>query len=229
MKTNLLALVLGLFASTALGAEGMDRIIYRHVPAEEVDRSKAPFASHPHTLYRFGPSKGRTEHRDPETGIELLLVYAGPDLWMANLADNRGLHIIDGGPTFFFHAPIAPMLKGQHPKGHPLGELEFGNEMTFLREHHASVKGQSQFLVIYTVQMQGLTVELELKRADRKPSRIRILSQGKIDLNVEYLDYSLDLPPDEKLFTKPAGIEFKEASPPGAGGKDPAKPASGER
>src|SRR4029077_12554627 len=65
------------------------------------------FAAMPKYLYRIGSGKERTEEAlDAANGIHAIDVVDEPNLWMANLYDQTGKHIVDPGPTFFVKVPI---------------------------------------------------------------------------------------------------------------------------
>ncbi len=88
------------------------------------------FATKPKGVYRIGSDRLRTEEAaDPSNGIHGLIVVSEPNIWMANLYDGTGKHIVDPGPTYFGKAPLfGELLPGK------LASLELGCEAAFMAE-----------------------------------------------------------------------------------------------
>ncbi len=65
------------------------------------------FAAKPRSLYRVGDDKMRIEEAsDPANGIHGVVVIAEPNIWMANLYDGTGKHLVDPGPSLLTEAPV---------------------------------------------------------------------------------------------------------------------------
>jgi hypothetical protein len=59
------------------------------------------FGAKPKTLYIASDGYSRTEEEpDPEQGVHGLIIVSEPDVWMINLFDHTGRHIVDPGPTY---------------------------------------------------------------------------------------------------------------------------------
>jgi hypothetical protein len=92
------------------------------------------FGAKPKTLYIASDGYSRTEEEpDPEQGVHGLIVVSEPDVWMINLFDHTGRHIVDPGPTYIVHHNI---LEQEAPK--EFATLEFGKEVAFFRNHKAT-------------------------------------------------------------------------------------------
>lgn len=64
------------------------------------------FNAQPKSFYRIGSDKMRVDEAlDLANGIHGVMVTAEPNIWMANLYDHTGKHVVDPGPTFFAKAP----------------------------------------------------------------------------------------------------------------------------
>src|ERR1051326_8818444 len=82
------------------------------------------FITKPKTLYRLGNKYGRVEEAvDPERNLHLLFVVSEPDVWVVNLADRSGHHMVDSGPSLNLRAPTLQAIKSDH-----WNEFEFGCE-----------------------------------------------------------------------------------------------------
>lgn len=177
------------------------------IPAES-------FAAQPRSLYRIGSDKLRMEEAaDPANGIHGIIVVAEPNIWMANLYDNTGKHMVDPGPTFFAEAPV---LGGQ---GIPskLAALQFGCEAEFIAANAPSrvrteQVGNAHFDV-YRVEDGADAVEILERQGTNTPAFTRYYRGGKIALVLRYDLYSTGLPNDPNLFVPPSGVRYAGAAP----------------
>jgi hypothetical protein len=96
-----------------------------HIVVTDVDPSIPPtaFGAQPKSYYRLGSGKARTEEAlDAANGIHELLVVNSPNVWMANLYDNTGTHIVDPNPPTITQMPVFSDFMAS-PK---FSTLEFG-------------------------------------------------------------------------------------------------------
>lgn len=169
------------------------------------------FAAQPKSLYRIGSDKLRIEEApDPANGIHGIVVVAEPNIWMANLYDNTGKHIVDQGPTFFARAPVFG-IQGLAPK---LASLEFGCEANFLVENaptpaRSEQIGKSRFEV-YRVEDAQDAVEILKQSGSSTPAFARYYHQGKLAMALRYDLYSTGLANDPELFVPPSGVRYAE-------------------
>ena len=212
----------GLFVVLTLALAGSPSAAEVCAPAtltKVVTRSVGPdiapgtFRAAPVTLFRQGDRFVRIEEApDPTTGAHLLSVVAEPDIWMVNLADRTGRHIVDPGPSLIARAPIVAG-QGVPPE---FVELEFGCEAAFaerrgydagtrqvggtLARIRALVIGSHRLEVLLSP--QGVPAEVAYYRGDRTILVIR------------YDVYQTRLPDAPELFRRPEGITYETAPAP---------------
>src|SRR6266404_674209 len=86
-------------------------------PAQEY----GSFAAQPKIIWRVGVKYARiAEAPDFENHVHSLTIINEPDVWMINLTDKSGKHIVDSGPTMEVHLPIFQMPSGTKTKLHEL-------------------------------------------------------------------------------------------------------------
>jgi len=95
--------------------------------------------------------------------------------------------------------------------------LEFGNEGTFFRSHHATPpKAQSldgQQSDVSEFKYDGYRVLLFVRRDTHTPFHLVVTKNGKPDFAIRYLSYKTSIPFDASLFKPPAGITITETTP----------------
>jgi hypothetical protein len=173
------------------------------------------FSALPKTIYRAGPHYARLEDPpDARQGIQKLTIIAEPDAYSVNLIDKKGTHAIDQGNTNDLHLPIVLPFDPKHQLG-KLDRLEFGDEEDFFKEAGATPEAGP------TVNAKP-TDALRLKLPTG--SALLVMRAGTHDpvflswqtkdgtYKYEYIEYK-DMPFDPSLFTKPAGITYKEMPP----------------
>jgi hypothetical protein len=184
----------------------MQRITLRYV-ADDIDPDS--FAAQPRTCYRAGNLFGRIEEApDKKLGLHGLIVIKCPDVWMVNLIDNSGKHIIDRSPPSTVHLPII----SSGPKLYKT--LEFGRELEFFRSNGATPNAgpviDKQKTTAYKYGDDLVETELLVDDKD-KPLRLIITSpNGKRTL--EYLAYET-VPFSAQKFERPDNIAFAEIDP----------------
>jgi hypothetical protein len=174
--------------------------------------SAGSFEAQPRSIYRFGPDKLRIEEApDPANAIHGLIVNAEPDIWMVNLFDGSGKHIVDPGPTFNVVAPVFG-IEGIAPG---LLALEFGCEAEYIAANapapvRSEQVGASRYQVYRVAEGTDAVEILELS-GSAAPSFARLYHRGRLALALRYDLFTPGLPMDPKLFVRPSGVRFTEA------------------
>jgi hypothetical protein len=172
----------------------------------------ASFGAQPRVMYRIGSDRVRIEEApDVPNGIHGIVVMAEPNIWMANLYDRTGKHIVDPGPTFYAKAPIFYGTPGLSSK---LTDLEFGCEADFIAAN-ASTPVRSEQIAgsrfdVYRVDGGTDAVEILERSGTSVPSFVRYYQQGKLVEAIRYDLYVTGLPNDPALFVPPAGVQYSE-------------------
>jgi hypothetical protein len=184
-----------------------------HVVVADVtpDVPRTSFAARPKEFYRIGSDRLRIEEAsDPANGIHGLIVVSEPNIWMVNLSDRTGKHIVDPGPTYFAKAPVfGTPLPGK------LAGLEFGCEPAFIADFAPNPVRHEQVADarydVYAVADGTSSVELLTLPRTRTPSMARYFRNGKLQVALRYDLYATDLAKDPQLFVRPPGITYEEA------------------
>jgi hypothetical protein len=169
------------------------------------------FNGQPQDMYRLGDGKMRSEEAvDSINKIHGLLVTNEPNIWMVNLYDKTGKHIVDPGPTFYAKAPIAGIIPSKK-----LMSLEFGCEGDFIAAYaptpaRSEVVGSVMFDV-FRVADGTDAVEILERPGSNVPSYVRYFQNGAPAFMLRYDLYETNLPDDPSLFAKPADIKYTEA------------------
>jgi hypothetical protein len=195
-------------SQNAQPAGKMTKVVFRTVmPGLSADNPDTK----PKTLYRLDDRYGRIEHPlDPVTGVQALVIVASPDGWFVDRAKQTATHFLDPGPTYNFHALIAPH-KGLPKEFHA---LEFGRELEFVEAHGARVttehSGKGTPADIHEADFKGVQVYVSTDAGTRKVRSV-VVARGKtIVESVHYDEYETDLPPDLSLFATPTGVRITE-------------------
>ncbi len=165
------------------------------------------FAAQPKVAWRAGNRCARiAEAPDPGARIYVLSII-NEDVWLINLYDKSGKHILDTGPTTNAHIPIFPPEWGIAD----FKELEFGRELSFFTKSHAA-RSEGEIIIAaatekYKVTAGGATAILWIGAKSKAPIRIS-LANGEQTMTLEYLVYE-DLPFDASLFRPPPGIKIE--------------------
>lgn len=162
------------------------------------------FARKPKTIYRLGEKYGRMEEElDEERNIRGLIVVSEPDVWIVNLADHTGRHVVDTEQTVVFHAPIVDKADSKL-----WTQFEFGCEAEFMKAVGAEAEKLPDGGTRYTHSAEGVTAALTTK-ADGKPAKVEIQTKDE-PYTLRYLAFETVDSPPASLFTKPQGIRFSE-------------------
>ena len=170
------------------------------------------FAAKPKTYIRLGTRYGRVEEAvDEEHGIHGLMVASEPDLWMINMLNKKGRHILDKEAPQHFHVPILAM------PGDPefLKGFELGCELEYVKSRSGGAPPQPQQLDgqtydVYTATQGEHKIVLLVDPATGKPFSATSLKSGKVLMHVRYVDYATGLEPDLSLFVPPKDVRFVE-------------------
>lgn len=169
------------------------------------------FESQPRTYYRMGNDRLRIEEAlDEANGIHELIVVSEPNIWMVNLYDDVGKHIVDPGPTFFARAPLFG-----RPLPGKLSSLEVGCESDFLAQNAAKpvrtedVSGVSYD--VYRVEDGDDAVEILERSGGGTPAFARYYHLHGLMAALRYDLYQTGLPNNPGLFSAPSNIHYTEA------------------
>lgn len=169
----------------------------------------------PRTIYCAGTHYARIEDPpDARQQVEKITVIAEPDAYSYNLIDKTGTHAIDQGGPNDLHLPIVLPFDPKHQLT-DLDRLEFGSEFEFFREAGATKQPgpiiNAKATDAYALQTADGTATLVVKGGTETPIKLSWrMPDG--EYTYEYTTYE-DVPFDPQLFTKPAGIKFKEVPP----------------
>jgi len=170
------------------------------------------FAAQPKGLYRIGSDKMRSEEvSDPANGIHGLLVVAEPNIWMANLYDNTGKHIVDPGPSLLAKAPVFG-IQGFSAK---LLSLEFGCEADFIATNVPKPVRSEQIgnvrFDVYRVDDAPDAVEILERSGTSTPAFARYFHKGKLEVAFRDDLYETGLGNDPNLLVPPTGVTYVES------------------
>jgi len=174
------------------------------------------FVRKPKTMYRAGSRFCRIEEAlDTARNLQQLVVVNEPDFWIVNLADKKGNHVVDSGPTFNCHLPIfsgPPQGSSDTTNYAELG-LEFGFELEFFKKMgatpHPGPVLQTKETTAYVLNFGDTRLALFTYGPDQNPLLLGRTYKDHGEL-FWYSGYGT-LAFDPKLFAKPEGISFTEA------------------
>lgn len=191
----------------------MTRIVSRFFSPETKPDS---FGAKPKTLYIASNCYSRSEEEpDPEQRLHGLIIVSEPDIWMINLFDHTGRHIVDPGPTFVVHHNI---LDREAPK--EFATLEFGKEVAFFRSSKATALPSQEIdhvrCAASEIRVSPFRVVLYTRSDTHVPWQLEVHKDGKLDFGVRYLSYETNLRFNPDLFRPSSGISMTEEKPDGA-------------
>ncbi len=176
-------------------------------------------AALPKTIYVADPHFARIEDPpDSRQGLQKLTIIAEPDAYSVNLIDKKGTHAIDQGGPNDLHLPIMLPFDPKHQFG-ALDKLEFGDELDFFKDAGAIQKAgpiiNAKPTDAWVLKNARVTATLVVRSGTNVPVTLTWQSKdGKY--TYEYITDE-ELPFNPALFSKPAGIQFKEMPPPAPG------------
>lgn len=172
-------------------------------------------AALPKTIYVADPHYARIEDPpDARQGLQKLTIIAEPDAYSVNLIDKKGTHAKDLGGPNDLHLPIVLPFDPKHQFG-ILDRVEFGDELAFFEEAGAKKEAgpimNAKPTDLYTLKLPNVTAQLVVRPADETPVTLSWESRaGKY--TYEYITVE-KVPFDRSLFSKPAGIQFRDIKP----------------
>lgn len=172
-------------------------------------------AALPRKIYRAGAHYARMEDPpDARQQLEKLVIIAEPDAYSVNLIDKKGTHAVDQGGPNDLHLPIVLPFDPKH-KLTNLDRLEFGDEFNFFKNAGAVREAgpiiNAKPTDAYRLTTSEGTATLVVKSGTEVPIRVS-WQTPEGTYTYEYILYQ-DVPLDPALFSKPAGIRFKEIPP----------------
>ncbi len=175
------------------------------------------YAALPKLIYRAGPKYARMEDAPhAKAGFQKLTIIAEPDAYSVDLISRTGSHAIDQGGPNDLHLPMVMPFDPRHHLG-VIDGLEFGAELQFFKDAGAAkLPGpivNSQPTDLYRLNVAGARADLITRQGVNRPIFVSWRSKDGA-YKYEYSVYE-DVPFDEKLFTRPSGIKFREILPPG--------------
>lgn len=202
--------LLGALAVLSVGKEHPKTMVKVTIRLIEPKPERDSFAAQPRTVWRAGSKYARiAEATDSPHHIHGLMIIDEPQVWMINLYDRSGKHIIDPGPSLDVKIPIFQFPNEEKSE---LQNLEFGREIECMTAHNTKSTGTlplGKKTNQYKVALNGGDLTLWVDAKTEKPVRISYSKSGETQA-FEYLDYEY-LPFDPSLFQPPAGIVLVDA------------------
>jgi hypothetical protein len=169
------------------------------------------FDAKPRSLYREGAKHSRLEEQqDDKNMVHGLAVINEPNIWMANLYDRTGRHIVDPNPAQTTQAEVFPDDRIS-PK---ILALEFGCEAAFVAANAPTVSRSETIdgvaLDIHRVTDGAEAVEILTKPGAATPSFARYYRSDKLVWAIRYDLYDVAAVPDADMFTAPKGVKYVE-------------------
>jgi hypothetical protein len=170
----------------------------------------ASFAAKPKEYYRIGSDRLRIEEAtDTADGIHALIVVAEPNVWLANLYNGTGKHVVDPGPTFVARAPLFGTTLGGKFTG-----LEFGCENDFIAANGLKVVRSEQIgasvFDVYRIENESDAIEILEHSGSGTPAYARYYHQGQLQIAIQYELYATGLPNDPALFSPPPNVRYTD-------------------
>jgi hypothetical protein len=184
-----------------------------HVVTTETTPGLDPqsFDAQPKSLYREGARHSRLEEQqDDKNRVHGLAVIDEPNIWMANLYDRTGRHIIDPNPALTTRASVFADDRIS-PK---ILDLEFGCEAAYVAAKAPRVD-RSETIDGVTLDIHRVTdgteaVEILTKPGVFTPSFARYYRSEKLVWAIRYDLYEVGAAADPDMFTAPKGVKYVE-------------------
>jgi hypothetical protein len=171
------------------------------------------FDAKPKSLFREGAKRSRLEEQpDDVNKLQGLAVIDEPNIWLVNLMDRTGRHVIDPGPEQAAHASVFSDAKVS-PR---ILELEFGCEAAFVSANAPKVD-RTETVDGVTLDVHRFidgteAVEILEKHGFDEPLFARYYRGGKLAWVIRYDLYDTAAPTDPAMFTAPTGIKYEDVS-----------------
>lgn len=203
--------LLAALSFTGVSAQAVDQEAPKSMKKFEVryvadDIDPASFGAKPRTCYRAGETYGRVEEApDEPLGLHGLIIIAAPDVWMINLIDSSGKHIVYKTSPIQARMPI--LASGQQA----FKDLEFGKELLFFTNKNiAPTEGplvDASKTKSYKYSQSSIDTEL-LVNDNSEPLKL-IISTPSGKRTLVYSGYKT-LPFDINKFKQPDNVSFSE-------------------
>ncbi len=168
------------------------------------------FDAKPKSLFREGAKRSRLEEQPDDAGVQALAVVDEPNIWMANLTDKTGRHIVDPTAAPQTRAVVFPDDRIA-PK---ILELEFGCEAAYVAANAPAVFKIETIdgvpLEVHRVTVGTEAAEILWKPGSTRPQFARYYRSDKLVWALRYDRYEIDPPSDPDMFTAPKGIKYEE-------------------
>jgi hypothetical protein len=211
MKSWSFLLFIGLATPAAAATCAPDRLV--HIVTTEITPGldSRSFDAQPKSFYREGAKHSRLEEQaDDRNQVHGLAVIDEPNIWMANLYDGTGRHIVDPNPVLATKAAVFPDDRIS-PK---ILDLEFGCEAAFVGAHAAKVDRTESVdgtpYLVHRMTEGAEAVEILEKPGDATPAFARYYRAGKLVWALRYDLYEVGAASDPDMFTAPKGIKYVE-------------------
>jgi hypothetical protein len=211
MKYWSILFLIGLAGSAAAATCAPPSLV--HIVTTETTPGIDPqsFDAQPKSLFRQGAKHSRLEEQpDDRNKVHGLAVIDEPNIWMANLYDGTGRHIVDPGPALatkaavFADDRISPRIL----------DLEFGCEAAYIAANAPKVDRTETVdgvaLDIHRVTDGTEAVEILVKPGAVTPSFARYYRSGKLVWAIRYDLYEVGVAEDPDMFTAPKGVKYVE-------------------
>ncbi|HYJ39472.1 MAG TPA: hypothetical protein VEW08_01710 [Steroidobacteraceae bacterium] len=211
MRTILLALAM-LMPLASANADCDPPGLFRIVTANgSPGIPKDSFASRPKVTYRAGNGRVRGEEMaDTAGGIHQLSVINWPDMWVVNLLDKTGEHVVDDSPK----SDVTIAALGLEPsEGLPSAwaSLEFGCEWEFFAANKAKqVPTEKHDMIKHQLTDGAWRVTMITAKDSQVPWALMLSRDNNVVYAIRYLSYEHRDQVDPALFAKPDGIRFKD-------------------
>jgi hypothetical protein len=184
-----------------------------HIVARETTPGIDPqsFNAKPVSLFRQGAGRSRLEEQPDEINkIQGLAVIDEPNIWMVNLMDRTGRHVVDPGPDFSAHASVFSDAKVS-PR---ILELEFGCEAAFVAANAPKVDRTETIdgvtLDVHRFADGTEVAEILEKHGSDDPLIARYYRGGNLAWVIRYDLYDTQAPSDPSMFAAPPGIKYQD-------------------
>ncbi len=168
------------------------------------------FIATPRKVWRSGTKYARNqESLDTAQDLHMLSISNAPDLWVINLFDSTGAHLVDPGPTYNV---ICPVIEFYGESG--VMELEFGSEQSFFDYYGARPLPNEKLNAIdckvWELPRLQTILRLYVRTDTNLPYAVKSVRSDGFECTAYYDEYVTGLPLDRSLFAPVKNINYKE-------------------
>ena len=211
LKILVFTVMATLAAQAAFAACAPPKLV--HIVTTEITPSLDPtaFDRLPKNFFREGDNHLRLEEQqDDANKVHGLAVISEPNIWMANLYDRTGRHIVDPNPRAVTTAAVFP----DDRISSRILDLEFGCEAAFVSANAPKVERTETVagvpFAVHKFIDGKAAVEILLKAGDPGPAFARYYRDDKIVWELRYDLYEVGSVADSDMFTAPKGVKYVE-------------------